>query len=357
MPLADQDKSDALPPPTSGALPSSPQVLPKRSLVEFAFLVLVLAPLLRYGSSPFLGTFSVVFASIVLEALPFLLIGSLASGFLDEFASQGRIARLLFEGKARTPFVAAALGLLFPVCECAIVPVVRRLMKKGMPLSASVAFLLGGPIVNPIVFVSTAVAYGLDWEVALIRVILGYFIAVLVGFIVGCVFGRRRALFSHEGPLPCPEKAVENHPHIHASYGRRTGAALVHGAEDFLDMSSFLVIGASMAALVQSTVDRSIFYSLSGNPLLGIILMMLLAMALSICSEADAFVAASFQLSLPLSAQMAFMVLGPMLDLKLLFMYLGLFRKKTIAFLGGTTFFAVLGIMMLFQSFVQWVLS
>jgi uncharacterized membrane protein YraQ (UPF0718 family) len=342
---------------SSQGSPSSLQRLPKRPLVEFAFLVFVLAPLLRYGSSPFLGTFSVVFASIVLEALPFLLIGSLASGFLDEFASQGRIARLLFGGKARTPFVAAGLGLLFPVCECAIVPVVRKLIKKGMPLSASVAFLLGGPIVNPIVFVSTAVAYGMDWEVALIRVILGYFIAVFVGFIMGRVFDGRRASYSQEDPLQCLEQAVENHPYLRASYGRRAGAALVHGAEDFLDMSSFLVIGASMAALVQSTVNRSVFYSLAGNPLLGIILMMLLAMALSICSEADAFVAASFQLSLPLSAQMAFMVLGPMLDLKLLFMYLGLFRKKSIAVLGGTTFLAVLGMMMLFQCFVRWVLS
>jgi uncharacterized membrane protein YraQ (UPF0718 family) len=219
-----------------------------------------------------------------------------------------------------------------------------------------VAFLLGGPIVNPIVFVSTAVAYGLDWEVALVRLILGYFIAVLVGFIVGRVFERRRTLFSHEEPLPCPEQAVENHL-LHASYSRRAGAALVHGAEDFLDMSSFLVIGGSMAALVQSTMGRSIFYSLAGNPSLGIILMMVLAMALSICSAADAFVAASFQLSLPLSAQMAFMVLGPMLDLKLLFMYMGLFRKKIIAVLGGTTFLAVLGTMILFQSFVRWVLS
>jgi len=112
-----------------------------------------------------------------------------------------------------------------------------------------------------------------------------------------------------------------------------------------------------MAATVQSTLDRSFFYSLAATPDLAILLMMLLAVILSICSEADAFVAASFQVSLPLSAQRAFMVLGPMLDLKLIFMYLGVFRKRAILLVAGTTLVAVFGLMLLFDVYVRWVLS
>jgi hypothetical protein len=116
-------------------------------------------------------------------------------------------------------------------------------------------------------------------------------------------------------------------------------------------------MGAFMAAMVQSTLDRSFFVSLAANPSVAIVLMMLLAVILSICSEADAFVAASFQVSLPLSAQMGFMVLGPMLDLKLIFMWLGFFKKRAILLLAGTTLVAVFGLMLLFDAYVRWVLS
>ena len=331
--------------------------MPKRTLVEFAFLVLALAPLLHFGISPFLGTFSVVFVAIILEALPFLLIGSSVSGFLEEFVSQGRVARLLSEGKARTPFLAAALGLVFPVCECAIVPVIRRLLHKGMPLSAAVAFMLGGPIVNPIVFGSTLVAYGLDWKIALIRIVCGYSIAVFAGFLFTLLSRRHQALLPPLSPFPVHEDEECHRHEMLSTPVKRIGAALVHGAEDFLDMFPFMVMGAFMAALFHNTLDRSLIYSLWDNPVLAILLMMGLAFLLSVCSEADAFVAASFQTSLPLSAQMAFMVFGPMLDLKLFSMYFAVFRKKAVLLLSGMTFSTVLGVMVLFHFLRQWVLG
>jgi hypothetical protein len=329
----------------------------KRTILEFAFLAFALAPMLHYGSSPFLGTFSVVFAAIVLEALPFMLIGSLVSGLLGEFASQARILKLLSKGGAGAPFIAAALGLLFPVCECAIVPIVRKLMQKGVPPAVALAFMLGGPIVNPIVFGSTAVAYGLSWDFAFLRLVFGYCTAVFASFVFAFAFRKKQALLPPLSPFPIYENEPQRRSGTFVSYVGRTRSALVHGAEDFLDMFPFLVMGAFMTAMVQSTLDRSFFYSLAGNPLLGIVLMMVLAVILSICSEADAFVAASFQLSLPLSAQMAFMVLGPMLDLKLVFMCLGVFRKRAVVLIAGTTFVAVFGLMLLFDAYVRWVLS
>jgi uncharacterized protein len=336
---------------------SGSSVFPKRTILEFAFLAFALAPLLHFGSSPFLGTFSVVFAAIVLEALPFLLIGSVVSGFLGGFDSQGKVIRLLSKGGARTPFVAVALGLFFPVCECAIVPIVRKLMQKGVPPAAAIAFMLGAPIVNPIVFGSTAVAYGLAWDFAFLRLVFGYCIAVFVSFIFAFGFRGKEALLPSLSVFPFYDHVPQNVSGTPAYYVEKTRAALIHGAEDFIDMFSLLVMAAFVTALVHSTVDRSLFYSLGEIPVLGIVLMMVLAVILSICSEADAFIAASFQLSLPLSAQMAFMVLGPMVDLKLIFMCLGVFKKRAILLVAGTSFLAVLGLMLVFDGYVQWVLS
>lgn len=342
---------------SSTPTPSGSSFSPKRALIEFAFLAFALAPLFHFGNRAFLGTFSTVFAAIVLEALPFMLIGSVVSGLLGEFASQGGILKLLSKGGAGAPFIAAALGLLFPVCECAIVPIARKLMQKGVPPAVALAFMLGGPIVNPIVFGSTAVAYGLSWDFAFLRLVFGYCTAVFVSFVFALAFRNKRALLLPLSPFPMHENGPQRPSGTLASYVGRARSALVHGAEDFLDMFPFLVMGAFMTAMVQSTLDRSFFVSLAANPGVAILLMMLLAVILSICSEADAFVAASFQVSLPLSAQMGFMVLGPMLDLKLIFMCLGVFRKRAILLVAGTTLVAVFGLMLLFDAYVRWVLS
>jgi len=340
-----------------GLLTPASQSLPNRTLIELAFLAFALGPLLHFGAGPFLGTFSVVFAAIVLEALPFLLIGSVVSGFLGGLAAQGRILRLLSKGGAKTPFLAAALGLLFPVCECAIVPIARKLMQKGVPPATAMAFMLGAPIVNLIVFGSTAVAYGLAWDFAFLRLLFGYCIAVFISFVFAFVFRGKEALLPSVSAFPIYDAVPEGGSGTFSSYVGKTRSALIHGAEDFLDMFSLLVMAAFVTALVHSAVDRSLFYSLGETPFLGIVVMMLLAVILSICSEADAFIAASFQLTLPLSAQMAFMVLGPIVDLKLIFMCLGVFKKRAILLVGGTAFLAVLGLMLVFDSYVRWALS
>ena len=230
-------------------------------------------------------------------------------------------------------------------------------MQKGVPPATAMAFMLGAPIVNLIVFGSTAVAYGLAWDFAFLRLVFGYCIAVLVSFVFAFFFSGKQALLPSLTYFPIHDHIPESGSGSLATYVERTRSALIHGAEDFLDMFSLLVMAAFVTALVHSTVDRSLFYSLGEIPVLGIVVMMFLAVILSICSEADAFIAASFQLSLPLSAQMAFMVLGPMVDLKLIFMCLGVFRKRAILLVAGTAFFSVLGFMLVFDSYVQWVLS
>jgi uncharacterized membrane protein YraQ (UPF0718 family) len=286
-------------------------------------------------------------------------LGALVGGVIEVFVSREKLSSWFGKRKGRTLFLAAGLGLIFPVCECAVIPVLKKLLDKGIPFSAAVAFLLGGPIVNPIVFGSTAVAYALIWDIAVIRLVLGYLIAVFIGFTAGRLLDKNRAVLE-DGRLVgegvacscsmCPEKSHEHHQ-------VRLMDALTHGAEDFLDMFRYLIFGAFTAALIQNLINRSVFVSLSGNAGLSIVLMMGLAVLMSLCSEADAFVAASFQFSLPLAAQMAFMVLGPMFDIKLLFMSLSLFRRNAVAVVYGLTVATVFTVMMIFHVFVRWVFS
>ncbi len=320
------------------------------------------------------STLAVVFLSIVLEALPFMFIGSLAGGLIEAFVSRERMASFLPRRRWCAVFIAAAAGIVFPVCECAVVPVVRRLTGKGLPLSAAVGYLLGGPLVNPVVAVSTAMAYGFDWRVALMRLAAGYVIAVTIGLLMGWLFREVDALHpqaclqqrggcSHRHcatidvrSKPGGEAVFQDLPQAaagtcggcHGGAGRswldKVGAAFVHAADDFMAVGHYLVIGAFIAAVAQTLADRSSFVALNSVAGLPIAAMMALAVLLNLCSEADAFVAASFRGMMPLSGQLAFMLTGPLFDLKLLLMYQGLFRRRAIVALALMVLVAVAGV-------------
>ena len=148
------------------------------------FLLLLVFVSLFGARSPELKTFSLIFISILFEALPFMLLGSLAGGFIEEFIPREKLTSIMPAKSSRAVFLAAGVGFIFPVCECAIVPVVRRLLRKGVPFSAAVAYLLAGPIVNPLVALSTAVAYFYNWKMVALRLGLGYVAAVTIGLIV-----------------------------------------------------------------------------------------------------------------------------------------------------------------------------
>jgi len=307
------------------------------------FFIFAAGFLLFFRTRPFFATLGITFVSIVLEALPFMLLGTLIGGFIEVFVSRDQIIGFLPGRQRHTIFIAAGLGLIFPVCECAIVPVVRRLVGKGIPLGAAVAFLLGGPIVNPIVFASTAVAYGYEWKMAAGRMMLGYGIAVGIGLLADLMFSKKQAIHSRVIAVQAADKrrAVQR-PDTQISLWRKSGRAVRHASDDFIQIGGFLVIGAFAAGLIQVAVSRQDFVSLMGTPAVSILMMMGLAMVLNLCSETDAFIAASFRFTaIPISAQMAFMVLGPMLDIKLLLMYISLFKKRVIIVLAGLILTAV----------------
>jgi uncharacterized membrane protein YraQ (UPF0718 family) len=315
-------------------------------LFQLAFAALLVILIACFRQAPPFATLSITFVSIFLEALPFMLLGAAIGGLIEVFVSKGAILRILPAGRLPSVFLAAGLGMVFPVCECAIVPVVRRLFAKGLPLGAGIAFLLGGPIVNPLVLLSTAVAYGNDLRVIACRLAGGYLIAVGMGLLIDRFYTRQSALVEIPSDIPVndPERSSTAPPD---GILTRLGWALQHGAADFLDISRFLVFGAFAAGLLQTLVARGELAVLYASPIVSIFFMMVLAVLLSLCSEADAFVAASFRTTLPLTAQMAFMVLGPMLDLKLIAMYFRMFKKRLILTLSAATFIGVFSMMLL----------
>ena len=265
-----------------------------------------------------LQNFVIVLSSLLIEALPFIMLGALASAAIEVFVPASAFARIARLPRPLQLPAAAVAGVAFPVCECGSVPVARRLVSKGLAPSAAVTFMLAAPILNPVVVASTFVAYrGRDslWTMVLGRMGLGFLVAVAVGWVVGNV--RKEELLR---PRPGDDEhdAVEDEPRWSRFFGHLSG--------DFVFMGRFLVMGAAIAAAVQTFVPQSVIGRVAGTPVLDLVAMMALAFLLSLCSESDAFVAASFVQFGP-AAQLAFLVFGPMVDMKLAALYVGTYSR------------------------------
>jgi uncharacterized protein len=280
-------------------------------------LAVVVARAVGAAESEVIGTFGVIFTSIVVEALPFILIGAAASAAIAVFVPGRAFARLAALPTPVQVPAAALAGFAMPVCECGSVPVARRLILRGVHPSAGIAFMLAAPILNPIVLASTWVAYGAAGkavEMTAARASLGLLVAVTAGLVIG-----RHG----ESVMRVARSSEHDHEHERGSIG----AFAEHLAADFLFMGRFLVLGAAVAALLQTAVPQDWLSSVAGQEVVGALALMGMAVALSLCSEADAFVAVSFT-AFPLGSQLAFLVLGPVVDAKLAVLYGATFRRR-----------------------------
>ncbi len=276
--------------------------------------------------------------SIVLEAAPFLLIGSFLSVVVDRYATAARLGRWV---PARRPAqIVAGLfgGMVLPICECGVVPVARRLIEKGVPPRTVLTYMLAAPVINPVVLISTYVAFGDDIVMVLCRAAVVGVTAAAVGGLLGR--GDPTALLnSHLLPAGCLAPGTCAHPgHHHDETGPGwTGRWLVldllrRTAAEFMGMGKYLIAGALAAAAFKVFLPWQAIQLLAGNLAVSVALLMALAVLLSVCSEADAFVAASF-VYFPPAAQLAFITIGPMVDLKLIGMYFFTFKKRPAFFL------------------------
>ena len=302
--------------------------------LEVLCVVLVLAlvlqgPLVRALDTPSLRIGSTVFVAVCVQAMPFLVLGVLVSGLIAAFVPASVLRRALPGNAAAAVPVASVAGIALPGCECASVPVARRLMQQGVPQGAALAFLLAAPAVNPVVLVATAVAFPGEPRLVLARLAGSLSTAVVMGWLWTKV-GRAEWI---------AERALRNVP---SRPGTSRWAVFAETARhDLVESGGFLVLGGLTAAIFNVVVPQGWLRSLGGHVVLAVVMMALLAVVLALCSQADAFVAASIS-TLPLLPRLVFLVVGPAVDVKLIAMQAGAFGRAFVARFAPATFVVAL---------------
>jgi len=292
-------------------------------------------------------TFVTIFLGIFIEALPFLLLGTLASGFVEVFLSRETLSRVVPHNRFGSILSGALMGLAFPVCECGVVPLTRRLYRKGLPLSVGVAFLLAAPIINPIVIASTYAAFG--WS----PIFVGRFVStLLIATTVGIIFSMAPQPLHLLQCSAWPEMSDGNNeltptnvesngagdtpmpvPLSSASLSVRVTRALSLAGDEFFEMGRFLVIGCLLAAGMQTLIPQSTLLAVGAGVLSSVVAMLVLAFVLSVCSTVDAFLALAFVSTFSTGSILAFLVFGPMVDIKSVMMFSSVFRRRVVLYL------------------------
>ena len=281
------------------------------------------------------------FLSILLEGAFFIFIGTVISGFIDAYLPSKTIEKYLPKNKGMAIFMSGVLGLILPVCECAVVPVIRRLLAKGLPLSCAITYMLAAPIVNPITIFSTFSAfkeYGdIGMSVVISRVFIGYIVSVFVGFVI-LKTPLERVLT--EGVLKTIRSGKDTE-HDHSHGAPKLVQAMRTAQRDFTDIAMYFVVGVALTAYFNTQIAQSSFAgAVAGNPWTATPSLMAMAFILSLCSTSDAFIAATLQ-KFSYGAKLAFMVFGPMMDVKLVFLYMTVFRPKFVLLLGVGLFILI----------------
>jgi uncharacterized protein len=292
---------------------------PRWSDTGIAVVVLVvvaaaaLRPLLQdLLDRPAVAHWATIFVAIAVQAMPFLVLGVSVSAAIAALVPSGFLPRLLPDRPALAVPVAAVAGAALPGCECGSVPIAGRLVSRGAPAAAALTFLLSAPAINPVVLVATAVAFPGKPEVVVARLLASLLAATVVG-LVWARLGRDDLL----------DRARRRHSHE----GRPLEVLAATAQHDLLHAGGFLIVGAATAATLQTAVPRSILDSVAGSGALAVLALAFLAVVMAICSEADAFIAASLT-QFSLSSRLTFMVVGPMVDVKLVALQAGTFGGR-----------------------------
>ena len=294
-----------------------------------------------------LATAWAIFQGLLIEAIPFLLLGVTIAGLARWLVPQSAWVRRLPRNPLLAPIVGALLGFALPACECGNVPVARRLLASGAPLGTGFGFLFAAPVLNPIVLASTWAAFPDKTWLLWARPAGAFFIALALSALLGLIpesrllqsalleerrlsqplsslglLERRTGLVGAE-PLR-PEAQAESTP-------LRPLDLLSHSTREFLSLLTLLVIGSALAAVVQTWLPRSWLLALGSAPTLSILALMLLALVVSVCSSVDAFLALGFAAQVTPGALLAFLLLGPVVDLKLAGLFTVLLTPRAIA--------------------------
>ncbi|TVR18476.1 MAG: permease [Anaerolineaceae bacterium] len=304
-------------------------------LAGFGVAALVMAILLSSTDNPAaaFSNFTTRFLGLFIEAVPFLLLGVFVSGLLEVYVTREDIVRWLPRNPILATGAGALMGFVFPVCECGVVPVTRRLFSKGLAMSVGVAFLLAAPVMNPIVMVSTYIAFSTapsGTEIIIFRFVITALIALAVGLLFALAARPHQTLRPMSlNALGQADTTLSQRPRTVREGFYRSMRVSVN---DFFEMGRFLVIGAMLAAGMQTFISQSALQALGEGPLLSVLVMQALAFLLSVCSTVDAFLALSFT-TFSTGSILAFLTFGPMADIKSMLMYLAVFKPRVVAYM------------------------
>jgi uncharacterized membrane protein YraQ (UPF0718 family) len=269
-----------------------------------------------------------VFLSVIFEAIPFLLLGVIVSSLIQVFVTEDMIGKIMPRSPIVAMIPAVFIGIIFPMCECVIIPIVRRLIQKGLPVHVGIVILLRAPIMNPVVLLSTIYAFQKNDVIVYARFGITILVALFIGLIVYYYYHGKNVL-----------------KEVKISVQKRQKKSWIdvvnHTVDEFFDTGKYLLIGAFIASVFQTFFDRNVLNTVAHNEVIAPIIMMGFGYILSICSAADAFIAASFGHVFSVKALLAFLVFGPMLDMKNTLMLFAYFQKRFVFFLMGIVILSV----------------
>jgi len=294
------------------------------AVIVLLLLVRALAPA---QAAPGMGDaardFVTLSISVVIESLPFVFLGILLSIVVQIWLPEGFLLRRLPKSGVRRRVVLSLLGMLLPVCECGNVPLARGLIVKGLTVAESMTFLFAAPILNPVTIITTHQAFGWDNGILVSRILGGFLIANLVGWIYSR-HPRPETLLTPRFQDSCA--VGDHHAESHGKLRRSVGVF----TQETSAMLPALFIGAGIAGLIQTAVSRDALVTLGGNPVWSVLALMILAFVIAICSNVDAFFILSFGATFMPGAIVAFLVFGPMIDVKMLALLRTTFTAKTL---------------------------
>lgn len=293
-----------------------------------------------------LDAFLTVFLGVFLQAVPFLAIGVLLSSAIQVYVQPEWIQRKFPRKTAAGQLFAIVAGFCLPVCDCSSIPVFKSLVKKGVPLSAAVTFMLVSPVINPVVILSTWYAFNGNLKLVAARCGLGIICAVLSG-LTYLVFPPEPVLLTDEVRGTVKQDGLWNGSEV-SDGSSRFLMFIRHAQNEFFMVGKYLLIGIFVSTVFQNIMPAMLQRGGGISLTASVLLMMGMAFVLSLCSSSDAVVARSMAGVFPVGALLGFLVFGPMMDIKNVAMLLSGFRKKFIIRLLVTTGIICFGVVLVF---------
>ncbi|HGK6766437.1 TPA: permease [Streptococcus agalactiae] len=263
-----------------------------------------------------------IFISIIIEALPFVLLGTILSGIIEVFITPDIVNKFLPKNKFLRVLFGTFAGFVFPSCECGIIPIINRFLEKQVPSYTAVPFLATAPIINPIVLFATYSAFGNSIRFLILRFVGATIVAIALGVML--------AFLVDDNILKEDAKPTHFHDYSDKKWYQKIFLALAHAIDEFFDTGRYLVFGTLIASAMQIYLPTRVLTTIGHSPITAILVMMLLAFILSLCSEADAFIGASLLSTFGIAPVMAFLLIGPMIDIKNLMMMVNSFKTRFI---------------------------